>query len=354
MDAPARFGKYTVLERISVGGMAEVFRAKAADGKLVAIKRILPHVAEDPTFIKMFIEEARITSQLVHPNICRIYELGRIDGSHFIAMEYIRGKDLIQVRNRLRERTEPMPLGIVAGIIGKALDGLDYAHRKRDAFGRALELVHRDCSPHNLLLSEDGEVKVIDFGIAKAKSSVMKSQAGVLKGKFGYMAPEQVMGKPIDHRIDLFACGVIMYELVTGEPLFTGDSDFAILDKVRRVEMRPPREVCPEIPPILESVILKALAVDPDKRYPWCSDMKADLDRYGGATSAELSAWLRDLFATSTGPATPVIYAGPEDATQDGPPPFDLPPPAGEFDDDLPTDVRGEELPSKPPPPRRR
>jgi serine/threonine protein kinase len=330
MQQPLRFGKYTLLERISVGGMAEVFRAKAADGKLVAIKRILPNVAEDAQFIKMFVEEARISGQLVHPNICRIYELGRQDGTHFIAMEYIRGKDLIQVRNRLRKIKEPMPLKIVVGILTKALEGLDYAHKKRDGFARPLELVHRDCSPHNLLMSYDGEVKVIDFGIAKAKRSVMKSQAGVLKGKFAYMSPEQVIGKPIDRRSDIFACGVILYELVTGERLFTGDSDFAILEKVRKVEITPARDIDPTIPPAIESVIMKALAVDRDKRYQWCSDMKADLDRYGGGTTDDLAIWIQNLFAPevalendATSPAPVMAVSTP--ASVVAPP---LPPPA--------------------------
>ena len=305
MRQPVPFGKYLLLDRISVGGMAEVFKAKSygVEGfeKIIAIKRILPTMGEDRDFIKMFIDEAKIAGQLAHANICQIFELGRIDGSHFIAMEYIWGKDLLQIQNRLRKIKQPMPVAMACFIIAKVLEGLDYAHRKRDPLGRPLEIVHRDCSPQNVLVSYEGEVKVIDFGIAKATSRNSRTMAGVLKGKFGYMSPEQVRGLPLDRRSDIFALGTMIYECLTSERLFQGETDFSTLEKVRNVDIRPPREINPNIPEAVERVILKALAKDVDDRYQWCSEMLADLQQYLMSqevvfTAKSLSSWLKEVF----------------------------------------------------------
>ncbi len=305
MRQPVPFGKYLLLDRISVGGMAEVFKAKSygVEGfeKIIAIKRILPTMGEDRDFIKMFIDEAKIAGQLAHANICQIFELGRIDGSHFIAMEYIWGKDLLQIQNRLRKIKQPMPVAMACFNIAKVLEGLDYAHRKRDPLGRPLEIVHRDCSPQNVLVSYEGEVKVIDFGIAKATSRNSRTMAGVLKGKFGYMSPEQVRGLPLDRRSDIFAIGTMLYECLTSERLFQGETDFSTLEKVRNVDIRPPRELNPNIPEAVERVILKALAKDVDDRYQWCSEMLADLQQYLMSqdvvfTAKSLSSWLKEVF----------------------------------------------------------
>jgi serine/threonine protein kinase len=303
---PVPFGKYLLLDRISVGGMAEVFKAKSygVEGfeKIIAIKRILPTMGEDRDFIKMFIDEAKIAGQLAHANICQIFELGRIDGSHFIAMEYIWGKDLLQIQNRLRKIKQPMPIAMACFTIAKVLEGLDYAHRKRDPLGRPLEIVHRDCSPQNVLVSYEGEVKIIDFGIAKATSRNSRTMAGVLKGKFGYMSPEQVRGLPLDRRSDIFALGTMLYECLTGDRLFQGETDFSTLEKVRNVDIRPPREINPNIPPAVEAVILKALAKDVEERYQWCSEMLADLQAFLMAqdvvfTAKSLSSWLKEVFS---------------------------------------------------------
>jgi serine/threonine protein kinase len=303
---PVPFGKYLLLDRVSVGGMAEVFKAKSygVEGfeKIIAIKRILPTMGEDRDFIKMFIDEAKIAGQLAHANICQIFELGRIDGSHFIAMEYIWGKDLLQIQNRLRKIKQPMPIAMACFSIAKVLEGLDYAHRKRDPMGRPLEIVHRDCSPQNVLVSYEGEVKVIDFGIAKATSRNSRTMAGVLKGKFGYMSPEQVRGLPLDRRSDLFALGTMLYECLTGDRLFQGETDFSTLEKVRNVDIRPPREINPNIPQAVEAVILKALAKDVEERYQWCSEMLADLQAFLMSqdvvfTAKSLSSWLKEVFA---------------------------------------------------------
>jgi len=285
--------------------MAEVFKAKSygVEGfeKIIAIKRILPTMGEDRDFIKMFIDEAKIAGQLAHANICQIFELGRIDGSHFIAMEYIWGKDLLQIQNRLRKIKQQMPIQMACFAIAKVLEGLDYAHRKRDPLGRPLEIVHRDCSPQNVLVSYEGEVKVIDFGIAKATSRNSRTMAGVLKGKFGYMSPEQVRGLPLDRRSDIFALGTMLYECLTGERLFQGETDFSTLEKVRNVDIQNPRAINPNIPEAIERVIMKALAKDVDDRYQWCSEMLADLQAFLMSqevvfTAKTLSSWLKEVF----------------------------------------------------------
>lgn len=306
MRQPQEFGRYVLLERISVGGMAEVFKAKPfqgeGNGKILAIKRILPSMAEDADFIQMFIDEAKISGQLHHSNIAEIYELGRVDNSHFIAMEYVWGKDLLQMQNRFRRLRQTMKPAMAAFIASRICQGLDYAHRKTDASGKLLGIIHRDVSPQNILVSYDGEIKVIDFGIAKAASRSTRTQAGVLKGKFGYMSPEQVRGLPLDRRSDVFAIATILYELLTSERLFLGESDFATLEKVRNVDVPPPSKVCPACSPDLERIILKGLAREADERYQWASEMAAELDVFleqndPTFTTALLASWMKTQFA---------------------------------------------------------
>ncbi|HUS67950.1 MAG TPA: protein kinase [Kofleriaceae bacterium] len=305
MRQPVPFGKYLLLDRISVGGMAEVFKAKSygVEGfeKVIAIKRILPSMGEDKDFIKMFIDEAKIAGQLSHANICQIFELGKFEGGHFIAMEYIWGKDLLQIQNRLRKIGQPMPVPMACHIIAKACEGLDYAHRKRDPMGRHLEIVHRDCSPQNILVSYEGEVKVIDFGIAKAASRSARTNAGVLKGKFGYMSPEQVRGLPLDARSDLFALGTVFYESLTGDRLFQGESDFSTLERVRNVDVRPVSQVNDAVPPEVERIVMKALARDPSSRYQTGAEMHAEITAFLTQlkvpfTGKALADWLKSAF----------------------------------------------------------
>jgi serine/threonine protein kinase len=303
---PIPFGKYVLLERISVGGMAEVFKAKSfgVEGfeKILAIKRILPSMAEDADFIEMFIDEAKICGQLNHANICQIFELGRVGESHFIAMEYVWGKDVLQMQNRFRKMRSTMKAEMAAFIASKLCEGLDYAHKKKDAAGRPLGIIHRDISPQNILISYDGELKIIDFGIAKAASRSSKTQAGVLKGKFGYMSPEQVRGLPLDRRSDVFAIGTILYELLTADRLFMGESDFETLEKVRNVAVPPVSTVNKTVPPELERIIHKALSKDVDGRYQWASEMQEELQAFLMArepvfTAKQLSSWMREQFA---------------------------------------------------------
>ena len=305
MNKPTPFGKYYLLERINVGGMAEVFKAKVVgvEGfeRIVALKRILPHIAEDEEFITMFIDEAKIAVQLQHANIAQIFDLGKVDDAYFIALEYVQGRDLRGIFDDLHRHGQAMPLPQVCYLIMQACEGLDYAHNKRDAQGRALNLVHRDVSPQNVLIGFEGEVKIIDFGIAKAAGKASKTQAGILKGKFGYMSPEQVRGLSIDRRSDIFAVGIILYEMLTGERLFVGESDFSTLEKVRNVEVVPPSTFNSRIPEQLERVVLKALAKDLEDRYQNALDLHDDLQAFlysvGQFSSRkDLSVWMKRTF----------------------------------------------------------
>ncbi len=284
MKNPVKFGKYYLLERISVGGMAEVFKAKAFGEagfeRLVALKRILPSIAEDQEFIAMFVDEAKLAVQLTHANIAQIFELGKVGEAYFIALEYVGGKDMRAIFERAKKRNETIPIPMACYMVMKLCEGLDYAHNKKDSAGRSLELVHRDVSPQNILVSYEGDVKLIDFGIAKAASKSSKTQAGILKGKFGYMSPEQVRGLQIDRRSDIFAVGICLYELLTTERLFVGESDFSTLEKVRNVEITPPTAYNKKVPEELENIVLKALAKHPEDRYRSAMDLHDDLQSF--------------------------------------------------------------------------
>jgi serine/threonine protein kinase len=302
---PIPFGKYYLLERINVGGMAEVFRAKAygVEGfeRLLAVKRILPNIAEDQEFITMFIDEAKIAVQLNHANVAQIFDLGVVDGSYFIAMEHIHGRDLRAIFERCKQKGEPMPIAQACFAAMKICEGLDYAHNKRDQSGREMHLVHRDVSPQNVIVSFEGEIKLIDFGIAKAAGKMGKTQAGILKGKFGYMSPEQVRGLPIDRRSDIFSTGIVLYELLTNERLFHGESDFSTLEKVRNVEILPPSTYNRKIPEELERIVLKALAKDVDDRYQNAIDLHDELQAFVYTAGEfysrkDLAAWMKKFF----------------------------------------------------------
>lgn len=300
------FGKYLLLDRLAVGGMAEVFLAKSfgIEGfeKIIAVKRILPTMAEDEDFIDMFIDEAKIAGHLNHANIVPIYELGKIGESHYIAMEYVWGKDLLQIMNRFRKMRKRMPASMVAFIGTRMCEALEYAHNKRDRDGQPLNLIHRDISPQNVLVSYEGAVKLIDFGIAKAASRTTTTQAGVLKGKFGYMSPEQVRGLPIDHRSDIFAVGTCMYEMLTADRLFVGESDFSTLEKVRHAAARPPSEFIPDLSPEFERIVMRALARNVDDRWQSAGDLHESLQQFLVSqrptfTTTKLAAWMTSAFA---------------------------------------------------------
>ena len=307
MHRPVPFGKYILLERISVGGMAEVFKGKAfgVEGfaRPVAIKRILPHLAEDPRFVEMFINEAKVAVQLSHANIAQVYELGRCDDDHYIAMEYIAGKDCLSLAQYVKRTGDRLPFHLAAYIGSRVAEGLGYAHRKLGPDGRPLGIIHRDISPQNVLIAYEGAVKLIDFGIAKAAiHSSHQTQAGVLKGKFGYMSPEQIAGKPLDQRSDIFALGTVLHEMLSGERLFAGDNDFLTLEKVRAAKADPPSHKNPDVPPQLDNIVLRALAREPGERYQSAAQLADDLGRFlhmsgAGLSSKALKGWMRTRFA---------------------------------------------------------
>jgi TonB family protein len=309
-SGPDHFGQYEILERIASGGMAELYKAKrtGVEGfqKIVAIKKILPHLADDEEFITMFADEAKLAAQLNHPNIIHIYDLGKIQaGGYFIAMEYVDGRDLRAIQKSARELGVPLPVPLAVYVASKVASALDYAHRRRDADGHDLGIVHRDVSPQNILISYEGDIKLCDFGIAKATSKASQTQSGALKGKLQYMSPEQAWAKPIDRRSDLFSLGVVLHELLTGDRLFSGDTDIQTLEKVRSADIAPPSRSNPEVPKNLDTVVLRCLAKDPEERYANASDLLRDLDSvlysYTPAPgSADVAIYLHRLQAEET------------------------------------------------------
>src|SRR5512138_851930 len=259
MRDPIPFGGFLLVDRVAIGGMAEVFAAvRRGDppGRYYAVKRILPTLAEDRELVRMFLDEARLVVQLEHPGIVPVHELGKQEAGYYIAMDYVAGRDLRALVDRARQ----------AG-------ALDHAHRRRDASGAELRVVHRDVSPANVLVGFDGAVRIIDFGIAQAAFRAGPHRA-VLRGKFAYMSPEMVRGLPVDRRSDVFSLGVVLHELLTGERVFTGPTELAVMERVRAADVRPPSARNPAVTPTLDAVVLRALARDPERRYGWASELR--------------------------------------------------------------------------------
>jgi serine/threonine protein kinase len=281
MQLPCRFGKYLLLERIASGGMAEVFRARVSGAenfqRLVAIKRILPHLLQDAQFTRMFIDEAKLASQLNHSNIVHIYELGKHHGQLYISMELVHGRDLRHTIKKAVAAQHTLPPLFAAYVVHKAAEGLDFAHKKTSSQGTPLNLVHRDVSPQNILISYDGEVKVADFGIAKATERTSETQAGFLKGKFGYVSPEQAKGENIDHRSDIYGLGICLYEALAGKKLFTADSELAILELVKQGTLPDFKQTLPHLSEAFHTILEKALQADPQLRYQHASELAEDL-----------------------------------------------------------------------------
>ena len=261
--------------------MAEVYVAKTKGlggfEKLVAIKVIHPRFSEDDHFITMLVEEAKISVQLTHVNIAQTFDLGCIDDTYYISMEYIEGADTFRVQKRARDKKLALPLDIACFIAVEVLNGLAYAHRKRDHEGESMGIVHRDISPQNVLVSYAGEVKLVDFGIAKAALRGGQTEVGVIKGKYYYMSPEQAWGDPVDPRTDIFATGLLLHELLTGEMVYQEDNVPALLDRVRKAEVPSPRKKRREIPEELAQIVLKACAKEPEDRFQNAIDMSQAL-----------------------------------------------------------------------------
>lgn len=278
------FGKYELLTRLGVGGMAEVFLAgqsgPAGFKKQLVIKRILPSYADDEKFITMFLDEARLVARLHHPNIVQIFELGEIDGRYYIAMEYVNGKALSQIVDQNKKYDIQIPFNYAAKLISEVCAGLEYAHSFRDEEGNAFNLVHRDVTPENVLVSFTGPVKIIDFGVAKARSNLFKTQAGAIKGKLSYMSPEQIRGKPIDKRSDLFSLGIVLFELCTGHRPFGGEVDLSAVSDILSQAPKRPEDFVVNFPPLLTKIIFKALEKNHDDRYQNSGEMQADLEDF--------------------------------------------------------------------------
>ena len=306
MPALGQIGKYELLHSLAVGGMAEVFLARQTGmqgfEKVVVIKRILPHLANQARFVQMFLDEARLAARFNHPNIVQIYDLGQDADAYFIAMEYIHGEDIRSVVKRCAREHQRIPIEHVVKIISGILDGLHYAHNQTDLEGRPRTIVHRDVSPHNIIVSFEGGVKLVDFGIAKARSEITTTLPGRVKGKHAYMSPEQCQGQEIDGRSDIFSAGIVLYELLTWTRLFKRPNDLDTLRAVMACEVRPPRQVRPEIDPELEAIVMKALARKAGERYQTAREMQLALEDFLLAkglksNSALLSQYLSDLFA---------------------------------------------------------
>jgi serine/threonine-protein kinase len=301
-----QLGRYHLLDRIAFGGMAEIYRAKTFDQDghvhLVAVKRVLAHLAEDDDFIQMLVDEAKIASLIRHANIAHVYEFARAHGEYFIAMEYVDGKDLRSILEKCRAVGKPVPPQHAAWVVSEVAGALHAAHCGVDQQGRALRLVHRDVSPSNVLCAYTGEVKLCDFGIAKATLSRVHTRTGVIKGKVKYMSPEQAMGRKLDHRSDIFSLGVVLYEMLTKIPPFTAANEMELLIKVRDARYVPVHELEPEVPPVLEAIVDRALTRSRSARFQSAEEMAIELkaflaDHSPGYSRSHLGRYLRRVFA---------------------------------------------------------
>ncbi len=300
------FGKYILLDKIATGGMAEIWLAKqtGVEGfeKLVVIKKILPHFTHDKEFVTMFLDEARIAAKLNHSNIVQIYDLGKEQNTYYIAMEYISGDDIKGILQTSIKQGHFLPLQLSVNIISQSAAGLYYAHTLTDMYGTPMNIVHRDISPQNILVTYTGSAKIVDFGIAKAATQSQETRAGTLKGKFAYMSPEQALGKKLDGRSDLFALAIVLYEITLGKRLFKSDSELKTLRMITEEPIKPPIEVNPKYPKKLNDILMKALEKDRENRYEDCRAFHVALEDFlreypKPSSNVDLSKWMKKTFA---------------------------------------------------------
>src|SRR5262245_55758082 len=292
-----RLGRYTLLRSLGAGGMAELFLARA-DGiegfaKLVALKRILPHKASNERFVRMLLNEARLVAGLDHPNIAQVHDIGLEHGEYFFAMEYVHGLHHAPQHKLHLENALHIAIGVCAG--------LHCAHIARDATGRALDIVHRDVSPSNVLVSYRGAVKLVDFGVAKAATLVSETREGVIKGKYGYMSPEQCLGDALDRRSDVFAVGILLWEMTVGRRLFLFKGELASLQRIVYADAPRPSSYDPDYPPQLEHIVMRALARDPRQRYQSAEQLQIDLEQFAldhrlSVSAVSMALEMRTLF----------------------------------------------------------
>jgi serine/threonine protein kinase/Flp pilus assembly protein TadD len=280
---PTQFGKYQLLDKIAVGGMAELFHAKLTGvqgfEKQIAIKKILPNLSEEENLVTSFIDEAKLAALLHHENIVQIYDFGSMDNEYFIAMEFLFGKDLGTIRKAAKKRELALGMENILYIISRICAGLDYSHNLKDLQGQPLNIIHRDINPQNILVTYEGQVKIIDYGIAKAASQNTQTRENLIKGKLAYMSPEQANGQKIDHRSDIFSTGIVLYELLAARRMFAGDT-MRVLSLVREANYDQPEEVMPDLPAKLYRILHRALAKNPADRYQSAAEMLADVEEF--------------------------------------------------------------------------
>src|SRR3954471_14178997 len=340
---PSQFGRYSLLERLAVGGMAEVFRAKITSShgfeKVLVIKRILPHLAADATFVSMFIDEAKLTAQLTHPKIVQILDFGDVGNQYFIALEFVDGLDALGLLRTCAQKRVHIPRQLAVFITNEVLEALDYAHNARDMEGKPMHIVHRDISPSNIFISKRGDVKLGDFGIAHAQERESKTQAGTLKGKYGYMSPEQVVGGVLDGRSDLFAVGIVLAEMLMGKRLYTAPADLDVLLMVRDARTDRLDKYGANWPPTLNRIVRHALNKDAAERHQSGAQFRDELAEYlyeahKRVSAADLRTFMADLFQTKL-PATGEMPAAAKPAAAGPPVPARAPAPPP-----LPTSAR--------------
>ena len=315
-----RLGKYDLLERLAIGGMAELFlaRASAQHGftKTVVLKRILPSFAEQSDFVQMFLNEARLAAGLHHPNIAQVFDFGEDNGEYFFTMEYVAGRNVRQLLAAARRQGTSLPLGCALHIVENVAAGLHHAHEHRDSDGTPLQIVHRDVSPSNVIVTYEGNVKLVDFGVAKIAALGPATLAGSLKGKVAYMSPEQCRAELVDRRSDIFSLGILLWELTTGRKLFAGADGLALLKQVERADVPRPSSVAPNYPRELEDIVLKALARDRDQRYATAHEFRVALEEFGyqqrvPLTSTRLASYMDSLFPNADRGAGAMLNVGP-------------------------------------------
>jgi serine/threonine protein kinase len=277
-----RLGSYEIVRKLARGGMAELFlsRTVGPEGfeKLVVLKKILPSYAENPKFVRLFLDEAKLAATLDHPHIAHVYDMGKVDGHYFFTMEYVHGQDVRTTMRRTTRLDRKFPIDHAVQITRNVAAALHYAHERRRDDGTLLDIVHRDVSPSNVLVSYDGAVKLVDFGVAKATTSTVKTRTGTLKGKIAYMSPEQAKGAPVDRRSDIFSLGIMLWEMVTMQRLYKADNDLATIQMIINSKAQPPSHLRPDCTPELDRIITRALAINPDDRYQTAEQLQIDLD----------------------------------------------------------------------------
>jgi serine/threonine-protein kinase len=304
--AGTAFGKYKLLAKLAIGGMGEIFLARlsgvAGFEKLVVIKRLLPHLAEDGHFVAMLLDEARIAARLNHPNVCQTYDLGEVDGQYFIAMEYLEGAPASQLLSRVRRSKEELDLRMACAIVLQSCEGLHHAHELKDNDGELVGLVHRDVSPSNVFVTVAGAVKILDFGVAKSQDALARTHTGALKGKYAYMSPEQILSKDIDRRSDIFSLGIVLFELLTTRRLFWRDSEYKMFQAIAEDDIPSVLEYRPDVPGPIADVVDRALSRDREERYATAKDMAEALSMAcaplgGPMTTGSIAEFVEEAFS---------------------------------------------------------